>query len=678
MALAFAAMAPNNKLPIVVTLAFLVALIALVATQFWPGGELAGAPGGPQAVAVEEPARQPIEVVEAEPVMLEERRVVEPVSEPEVAVSEVEPVEALIRTQIRGRVLDVEGRPFPGVTVGPVSPEDRWRATSDPAGYFLIEEDGELPVRGLEISVQNLQYQTLASCAVTLPDLGREHIVVATRALELSGRVVDPSGEGIEGAWLMASSGRDLLADFPYPLGMARYNWVDATAMADGRFKMERAPIAKGARIHVQRAGFIDVSIPMPTTARADLLIQLEPRLDSFAEGEIVSGRVLLPDLSPARGATVTDGMEQVTTDQEGRFQLPYGGRAAEDAVLAASHRDHGVTVVASYGQQAQAASPLPPGPLEIVLSARHSISGVVIGADGSPRTGWMVLLKEGTQLSGSERVLARAEDLGHGAADVTRGDGAFRLSGLADRTYVLLIFDPRTLVTVHTGPLPAGSEDVLIEIPADAAHARITGRVVSRRGLGLPGVTVQAKMVTKRGKRTSNAAYSSTSLVSAKQQALTDSEGRFELNDISSQFVFLEMSGEDILPATYEFKAEAPVDDIRVEVSQRCHFRVTRATELPEGAWLQVEDSSGEALAVFRFSAGSVQSWSGGGSVGTPVGMFLHGVMTVSEDAHELVLRTGEMALDEETDKFVLHDATERRIPMQLQPGQVVEIVID
>lgn len=145
------------------------------------------------------------------------------------------------------------------------------------------------------------------------------------------------------------------------------------------------------------------------------------------------------------------------------------------------------------------------------------------------------------------------------------------------------------------------------------------------------------------------------------RSEALTDEDGRFELADVPRPPVMLELRGEGILPADCELEGER-VDDLEIEVTQRCHFRVDLGAGVPDGVVAALEDAAGERLTIFRFKAGG---WSD----------FSHlelkedaaNVLAAGEDARTLVLSAGSGT-----------EREERRIPLALHPERVSDVWIE
>jgi protocatechuate 3,4-dioxygenase beta subunit len=567
------------------------------------------------------------------------------------ATAAEEVVDSIQAVFIAGRVLDLEDRPVADLEVRLTGASDDWTARSDGRGAFRIEAPESLPRGSHELVVRAETHATLCPSLVTAQNVGREHLVVVARAVNLAGRVVDESGAGIGGARVTVSLASELRRRFPYPLDMTRREDVSLTTEDDGSFEVEGAPTFEGGSLGASAPGHQAASIPIPGASHADLVLRLTAEAPRSEPEKLVEGRVLLPDRSPAEDAQVQYASEKATTDSEGRFRLPFPGPVEPKTILAAGKKGFGTAVIADFGEQAQAVLPHPPGPFTLVLGEHHAIAGNVQDSRGEPAKGWQVSLWRGTELSEYSIPPDLAEHLGRGSKTTTDEQGAFRLTGLADRKYVILAYDQKTLVSLRSAPVHAGTEDLVLRVPADAVYERVAGRVLSRGGLPLKDVQVQAKLVT----------YSTSfgsSWISARQSALTDEDGTFELHDFPSAFASLELSGESIVPEDFELEAGARIENLRLEVAQRCHFRVEVGPAVEGDLYATMEDEAGENLTLYRFQS---RGWTG--STNSQLEAGAANLFTASEDARTLVVRVGEEV---------------RRMPVDLDPGRVTEIHID
>ena len=124
------------------------------------------------------------------------------------------------------------------------------------------------------------------------------------------------------------------------------------------------------------------------------------------------------------------------------------------------------------------------------------AIQGRIVHETGSPAQGVHVYLWGEHALTGGRSaeefaVPADRETLSVGmdpGGDVrvwalSDDEGSFRLEGLGDREYKLRLFDQKRHAALTTEPIRAGSEQVVLTLPAD--FARGVGRPTTPGGVG-------------------------------------------------------------------------------------------------------------------------------------------------------------------------------------------------
>ena len=118
-------------------------------------------------------------------------------------------------------------------------------------------------------------------------------------------------------------------------------------------------------------------------------------------------------------------------------------------------------------------------------------------------------------------------------------------------------------------------------------------------------------------------------------------------------------VAGEMLVPVLYELGENAELEDLRIEVALRCHFRVEVSGEDLDDLGIEVLDASGETL--------QIRSFNPTGSISHAHKMLVDGKMEVaaiSEDGLWLVLFRGSRELV--------------RRELALVPGEVRELRID
>ena len=133
-----------------------------------------------------------------------------------------------------------------------------------------------------------------------------------------------------------------------------------------------------------------------------------------------------------------------------------------------------------------------------------------------------------------------------------------------------------------------------------------------------------------------------------------TDAEGRFALEDVPRDGVFLRVTGPDALPADFAMEDQTAPESCRLEVALRCHFKL----EVTGGAAqsFRMLNAAGEPLSIYRFRGGG---W--GASLDQRLEGGRSGVLAVSEDAVTLAVER--------------EDGTSVREPVVLEHGDVNEI---
>ncbi len=522
---------------------------------------------------------------------------------------------------VRGLVLDVAGDPLAGVPIATRTSPRRALAESDGAGRFELE----LETRGIRITLVVFAgtFAALRNCDVDPRSPARDAVLVAAPAIDLAGTVVEAAGTGLAEARVTVELRDELLRDFPVALDRARRTYQSVETDESGHFALARVPAVEGALLSVDRRGFEHLLLPLPLDTRDDLVFELRPTDTDRAS---IEGIVLLPDRSPAPEARVRYTNHEATTGPDGRFSLPCDEDVAEETPLAAAKQGYGTVIVPRFGELVGAFAPYPPPAQTLVLGATPlAIAGTVVNEDGEPQSGWVVRLRGGTEFGGFTFPPDTVESLGGaGGLFATDPDGAFRIPGLLDRDYVLWAHHYDTFENFHSSPIPAGTEDVVLEIPAGAMHERVRGTVVSRNGSPVPDVrvTLHIYMHRREGSSSSKGGASTT----------TDEAGAFEIADVPVESAYLAVASDDIVPVSYEIGPEDHPEALVVEVAVRRHFRVTASGDHPENAFVQMLDASGQPLPLFVFEA---SGWSSRDAI--PLDGGRTPIHSVSEDAVEL-----------------------------------------
>ncbi len=527
--------------------------------------------GGVPAVAVDVTGAGPTEVGQS-PVQPLAARGVEPVDVREQAAAIDMPSRAVV---VRGRVVDLAGRPVSGLRLRFEPDRQRANMSRRPATLTtLADDDGRFvfpPVThaGRVLAASSHTVTVLAGYA----ELGRpdtEQTVVVAPRRRIAGHVLDERGAAIAAAEVELTLPAGWQRRFGTALdsGMP-LRWRAETGV-DGRFDLANAPGLEGALLSARAPGYEFAEATVPEHAALDLMITLvRPEVT-------LRGRVLHADGTPAPGARVSHMVEVVAADDGGWFELPLTSAVrAMLEHLGDDPRAHRLVAMAPDVQPAVMDAPLDgdgnavwPNEIELRLGpAPLTMRGRIVGADGEPQVGLIVwvadpgmfyrnisqegVLSTETNDSSSddddrlvviESVLAGAPDEDWHVVS-TDQDGRFELPGLLDRDYVVAAMDSWLLVRTASEPVHP-STGVTLTLDRERTIKRVTGRVVSRRGAPVVGAEV--------GIRTSAFAVGGSSWIDMRRGDVSGPDGEFVLEAVPLEGAFLRVEGRGMLPSDY------------------------------------------------------------------------------------------------------------------------------
>jgi RNA polymerase sigma-70 factor (ECF subfamily) len=597
-----------------------------------------------------------------------QERALASVAEPEPQTSS--PAVASPAARVHGHVLDAEALPLGGMRV-----KFEAAASSASASDAVVrsERDGRFemdapPTKG-EIVVDDDEYTTVMA-GLYRPHASIEPVVVAAKTRLLAGRVRDVDGSPLAGAVVHLQLDDVFGTRFAHVLDASMERDWNATADVHGAFDLGRAPRIDGARLVTSLAGYErDVREAPPQADRAlDIVLK---RTEEKADALV--GDVRLPDGTPAAGARVAFGRSTISTDETGRFSFNLTEDAGEKVV--AIRRGYLPAELA-----ASASDPRWPDFVRLRLGASpHALAGRVVDSHGTPRANVRVWLADPTyfglvegSLTHVEHVLAGAPSNAQvaekraangGAYDgpdlfwsffETDAHGSFRVEGLTAREYRLKAMDPKSLVQIEDGPFAVGSENVELVLDAGGEFETVRGRVLARGGVPVPGVRVAAaRRVVKveMGGWSSSRGHSGASTV-------TDAEGRFELEHVAREGIFLTVYGDPILSTFFDFpekdaSTSKTFDNVEIDVVRRCHVQV----ELTDRTWradsFAVLDAAGTRLNLSIIRGENDES-----NTVMPLIEGRSAVIALGEDASTLVLLQGKTEVE--------------RHPVALTPGEL------
>ena len=647
------------------TKAVLVGVVLLGGWLAWRGLDRAG-PAGGGAVLVAEPGGAPAAGAAPSPPAL--RSSVPPAEDLPLEPPPAEPAPGWVHPPIhdrpalepwpvRGRVIDLDGRPVPGVDVCVVadpSLSDAPRpaasgggprcATSGADGGFALE--GAPPE---QVAVHSELYATVFAGQFYAAGEQRDPVVVVGWRIPLAGVVVDGDGNGVAGAavslWPM---GRSLNPPGDV-LGASRLVLPTAECDERGAFALAGAAELPEAQLHVRAPGYQRVALPVPEGGDGHLRIVLSrSALGRYA----LAGRVVLPDGSPAADALVSAGTLSVRADREGAFVLDF------ELSLGWMERDAPLQLAAALAGHRPAVRALPSiaegerdgWPEDLVLELGGpplTIRGRVVDGGGRALPGVRVELVDATRFGlvmgpqGSWGFMRTLEELAGGGEVSTDAAGEFELGGLRERSYRLRVVEPFTLIRTVTEPIEAGAGSVTVVLDRTAL-GRIAGRVVDRAGRELGGVQVAVSDRRAGG-------------LDIGRSATTDSAGRFALEGVTTEPAFLRIEGEDIVPELFrDVPPGADLQALELVVERRARLQVEWSEWVGRADELQVVGEGGVPLELVDLD--------GGGLTPRPSIEVVEGLspaLAVPASAVEaILLRGGEEVA---------------RVPLQLAPGELL-----
>jgi RNA polymerase sigma factor (sigma-70 family) len=473
--------------------------------------------------------------------------------------------------RIRGRVFGPDAFPRAGVEVNfDCGLEPPPRATSGAGGAFELvvpAADGK-PREG----VLRAADPSLVNVSVGWVRAGREAepIVVVAPARDLGGKVVDASGAPLAGVQLALQPPEGFMRRLDAVLDATERSDAKTTSDAAGAFALPRSADVPGARVVGKLEGFETAILEVLAGTDLGLVVEMHPKRAEVGE---IEGTVV--DASNARvaGAFVSLGFRSAVTDGRGEFRL--ATTKAEDAVdLVAIHPGQ---LPGRVRADRDPASGKPVWPSDLVVrlgAAPLSMTGTVVDGEGRPRVGVRIWLEDPTRfgLTGDDDT-ATVESLVGGKtmegddywrSTATDAAGAFELGGLVDREYKVGLLDLKALDLLRTGPFSAGARDVRIVFER-APPRKISGRVLSARGLPVPGVSLDLMRPT----------YGGISMSIDSGIRVSDAEGKFAFEDVRGKELLVWVRGDDVIPKMIPVPDEIGEEGFDVHLAVRCHFKV-------------------------------------------------------------------------------------------------------
>jgi RNA polymerase sigma-70 factor (ECF subfamily) len=413
-----------------------------------------------------------------------------------------------------------------------------------------------------------------------------ETVRIAAPRIIVAGEVVGEDGAPIEGAEVTMSIHLHNLREMPIELGQRSVGIMSADMSAGGKFRFEHMPCITGWSFTAHCPGWEPGHRRIPRASSEHMRIVLK-RVKPTPK---VSGVVLDAEGRPAAFAHVMLGNAAAQTGLEGRFVLTTGAWredmdlvAAKQGTMAAVMPDFGREIASTQGDIAGLVLRLGPTPL--------TIEGRVLSATGEPCADWEVDVYDGTPAG---RFGTFAEGLSAGRemlapAPRTKKSGKFRVDGLSERTYRVRALSPGKRLMVLSEPVAAGTEGLVLKVPSDAVRARVTGRVISRKGDPVAGawVSVEARTGENEGSRRMGLHGGAVE---------TDELGRFVLTDVPRYHAFLTVTVGKNRDEPIVLAPESSGENLEITVSRMARFRV-ELSAADETDAIEVVDAQGTKL---------------------------------------------------------------------------------
>jgi hypothetical protein len=288
--------------------------------------------------------------------------------------------------------------------------------------------------------------------------------------------------------------------------------------------------------------------------------------------------------------------------------------------------------------------------PLVLTLEIGNlEIAGVVLDDQGSPLSGYFVNVFDPSELSNSETIeqFTRAQVNDKSWHFETDADGAFRVTGLNRRDYILRIHDPKTMMNLTTHPIPAGTIDLPVHFPVEPSHAMIEGRLISHQGIPIAGVDIRIGM--------KQFGYGYTSIETSVPAGRSDADGQFTLEILPKVGVFLDLSGDHVVATRIQLEDRSLHDLRNIVVPQRCHVRLVMP-ETPDFDQATFVDANGAKVVLHSLTTG--QNWS---MSAWPTKSGDSPALAIGDQAISLILSKNRKDI--------------RSMPVILQPGEVTVI---
>ncbi len=465
------------------------------------------------------------------------------------------------RRALVGRLLDLVGQPLAAAEIEwlPTGAQQTGRSTrTDAQGRFTLEVTS---ASGTPRPVD----PRLAIAAELSQAGASDWTLIVAPCIRLEGRAVDAEGRPVRGVRLSSVVDLDRLDRLALPQARGRQRRSLGDAADDGRFALERVPVGAGIDLEAGAQGFAPRTIA--GLAQDDLALELALEPTRALERPHLRGLVLDAQGTPSPHAQVSLGQDAGETDASGRFDFAVAPFHPGEALVATKPGAQ-AAVLEGFGSArtgAQEEILLRLGPPTLAIAGRVRLP------DGSNPGRCRVQLLDGTPGGAGDGTAEDASAGRHQPGVDTDEQGRFVLDGLRARAYRLLAQSEVRGPIACTGPITAGSTDVLVQDPPSAFFARLQGRLRTRAGVPLSDAEVCLT--------TSLAQNSVGAAAVAFGRVRTDALGRFELHDVPRRCSRLSVSGAGILAQHFDLP-ESDAQPLELVVALQVRTRVRVADE--------------------------------------------------------------------------------------------------
>ncbi len=578
------------------------------------------------------------------------------------SVATAPPAEAAAQNRVRGRVVDATGTALSGVELQFIAGDTKTAVHSGAGGFFELDTTSGNGT----IDSNDARFATLCE-AVWVAQSSIEPLVIVATAIDVGGSVIDPARLPVPGARVALAMPRGFDTNLGLNLEGTRAKDWSARTDASGRFEMRAMPQVARATLRVLVDGYEPAMEPQPEFSNPNLLFELV-RPAVLAQGAL-RGRVLLASGDPAATARVAVGCASTITDERGEFALDLTHAVTADAVTAVKtgflpvrmERPHEPTLDDTGW----------PDFIELRLgSPSLSITARVVDPDGKPRETIGVWLADptlfglvGTMPVQNESLMAGATIPAHalepgtpmkadgtlrriytgvgGQPDavwnyvLTDADGRFVFPGLDDRAYTLRLYDAHAMHVFTTKPIRAGERDVEIVMPGPDVHEKLSGRIVTVGGRPVAGAVIALRAKCFQTQARFFGGTQEVNMLMRGSDATTDAEGRFSLDRVPKEHVYLEIRGDAIESTDWTMPAGVDALNLEIFVDARFRLDVRLSAPVDRADEIAIRDGDGALLLIAHRNAERIRT-----ALSAPLEAGRSGVVSVRSGARKLELR--------------------------------------